>query len=151
MTHKATQVKKLKKRYYYEKRIIVTCLLLLAFCSFSSIKAAETKYIRYLSWDGTQILGKASTGSFTAGANTRILISNNVTRAHGNPNSWDARFSLRKKRTFGYSAIYEMTQNNESWKSWSFTIDSYGTYDMYFQSYKVNGVTNSLDVNGMIE
>lgn len=133
------------------KRIIVTSLLLLTLCSVSSLKAAELKYSRFMTWKGERILGKESTGNFKPGDNTRIVISNNVTKAYGTPKSWNAKLSLRKKGALTYKSIYEMTQKDVANKTWTYTIDKAGTYDMYFESIPVNGTTNPLDMNGMIE
>ncbi len=62
----------------------------------------------------------------------------------------DDRYTLDRNGSILYTTVYSMKQTAVGAKTWQVIVD-FGTYSMYFSSYKVNGYANPLDMNGYID
>ena len=130
-----------------KKRIIAICFtFMMLFTAVSAVLAATNR----MTWEGQVIIGKRSIQTMKLGSKTTVTVYNNITKASGVPNKCDATLSLQKQGWFGtWSTSYEMSQKSLGSSSWKVTLDS-GTYSVWFNSNKINGVTNPLDMKGYI-
>lgn len=128
------------------KRILVTSFAVMLLSTLISAHAASAR----LTWSGQKILGLESRGNFKVSGKTYIKIENTVIRARGVPNAVKGTLKLRKRGMFTYSPIYTMNLDSLGYDYWNYTITSGGTYDVYIESYKINGKTNPIDCDGAI-
>lgn len=124
--------------------------ILAAFILFFGMTIATSSVMAYsrMNWNGQYILGKRSNDTMSLGSRTTVYVYNNISRANGTPNSVDADLLLQKQGFWGnWSTVYSMKQTWLGGASWTVTLDS-GTYSVWFNSNKINGQTNSLDMSG---
>lgn len=131
------------------KKVISLCLsMLVVVTTASSVMAAGHR----MSWNGTGILGKRSIQTMKLSKTTKVKVTNNITRAGSVPNKCNAKLTLdTKSGLFGkWKPVYTMKQTTLGKKTWDVTLDA-ETYSVYFESLKVNGYANPLDMEGYID
>lgn len=94
---------------------------------------------------------KAFNQTMALGSSTTVTVTNNITNASGVPNKCNATLSLQKQGWLGtWSTSKTLSQTSMGTKTWTVTLAS-GTYSVWFNSNKINGKTNPLDMKGNIK
>ncbi len=131
-----------------KKRIIAICFTFMMLYTVSSAVLAASYR---MTWQGWSIIGKRSNQTMALGSSTTVTVTNNITNASGVPNKCNATLSLQKQGWLGtWSTSKTLSQTSMGTKTWTVTLAS-GTYSVWFNSNKINGKTNPLDMKENIK